>query len=547
MDFHLPYLLYMEKYTSKTTALYYALRDRIVAGELASGAKLPSSRDLANSYGLARGTVNTVYETLIAEGYLRGELGRGTFVAYSDDRKVDRNNDMKDVQAGQSDVRTTIRLSAWGERVAELWVQPNREEDDVEQNRRSSTGSVNNRGNKRKVHWGDRFQANGSNLADVGGSSEVDGKERLNVRWAFQQALPDLRYFPVVEWNRCVHEEVRMMSQQHERDLHLTEGSLELREAIAQHVQRSRGIDAKAEQIVIVNGSMQAIALLAQLLVSPGDRVVIESPGYSPVARAAQAAGGEVLLASVDASGIVPQPWDARLLHVTPSRQFPTGSVLPLERRQALLRWAAEHDAVIVEDDYDSEFRHRGRPLEPLKRLDADGRVVYIGTFTLTMLRTLRIAYAVLPEGLTAAFVAAKRMYEPVSTGLVMQRALAAFMRSGAYERHLRRMKRVYARKYEFFIGLLQNKLTHLFDWVECDSGLHVFGWWKHNSESYATYKQACRKSGLDWIEVSARHLLPEGKVGASFSFSHFTLEELEEAVEMMYDISCSTSKLHPL
>ncbi|WP_442603390.1 MocR-like pyridoxine biosynthesis transcription factor PdxR [Paenibacillus sp. KN14-4R] len=500
MDFHLPYLLYLDKYTNKTTALYYALRDRIVGGELIFGSKLPSSRELAGMYDLARGTVNQVYETLIAEGYLRGELGRGTFVAYSD-----RAGEHMDQIERHPYKRSEIKLSSWGERIADRFAES---------------------------YW------------EKTASGE---REKLSIKWSFKQSLPDLSYFPIAEWNRCVHEQVRVMTQQHEKSAYLAAGSLELREAIALHLQRARGIDAKPEQVVIVNGSMQAIALLVQLLVNPGDGVVIESPGYSPVARAAQAAGGNVLLAPVDASGIIPQPWQARLLHVTPSRQFPTGSVLSLERRQALLRWAAERDAVIVEDDYDSEFRHRGRPLEPLKRLDADGRVVYIGTFSLTMLRTLRIAYAVLPEGLTAAFAAAKRLYEPIPTGLVMQRALAAFMRSGAYERHLRRMKRVYARKYEFFIALLQSKLAHLFDWVECDAGLHIFGWWKHSHASYKSFKQVCREAGLEWTEVAERYLTPEGRIGASFSFSHFTMSELEEVVDMMERQTGSTTALQHL
>ncbi|MBP1966945.1 PLP-dependent aminotransferase family protein [Paenibacillus aceris] len=482
MEFHIPYLSYRTQYASKYAALYHALHDSILENKLHCGTKLPSSRELAALYGLSRGTVNQVYDMLTAEGYLQADVGRGTFVVYSGGQVKHQPYKGKD-----------IRLSSWGMRVREM-------------------APV---GRGREV---------------VG---EIEGELEQEQEVSFAMGRPHLDEFPRELWNRGMYEQVRRMTESPQEEAHVAEGHYALREAIAQHLRRMRGIDAPPERIVIVNGSMQAIALLTQVLVNEGDPVILERPGYQGASRAVLAAGGVPIHAAVDGQGLVPQPWNARLLFVTPSRQFPTGAVLGLERRQQLLRWAAEQGAVIVEDDYDSEFRHRGRPIEPLKVLDQEGRVVYIGTFSKTMLQDLRIGYVVLPEALLGAFVAAKRLYEPHPSGLLEQRSLAAFMASGGYERHLRRMRRVYASKFLLLQALLQERLSTLFDWVESDAGLHLFGWWRGDARSYADYAAECRKFGVSWTDASS-YGVPEGRAGAIFGFAHLTDEEISRGVAVM-------------
>ncbi|OPH48692.1 hypothetical protein BC351_09590 [Paenibacillus ferrarius] len=479
MDFHLPYYSYRIKYASKYAALYHALHDEILESRLTLHTKLPSSRELAALYGLSRGTVNQVYDMLIAEGYLKADVGRGTYVVY----------------AGGGQRKTggyeqkSIRLSDWARRV--------QEDDRVP-----------------KIE-GNQGQASGQPVI------------------SFEVGHPHMDEFPRELWNRGMYEQVRRMTESPQEEAHVAEGHYALREAIAQHLRRMRGIDAPPERIVIVNGSMQAIALLTQVLVNEGDPVIVERPGYQGAARAVRAAGGVPIHAAVDGQGLIPQPWKARLLFVTPSRQFPTGAVLGLERRQQLLRWAAEQGAVIVEDDYDSEFRHRGRPIEPLKVLDQEGRVVYIGTFSKTMLLDLRIGYVVLPEALLGAFVAAKRLYEPHPSGLLEQRSLAAFMASGGYERHLRRMRRIYASKFQLLQSLLQEHLSTLFDWVDCDAGLHVFGWWRGDAASYARYAAECRSLGVRWSDAASYGLLPE-QAGACFGYAHLTEEEIRAGADRL-------------
>ncbi|NQX64043.1 PLP-dependent aminotransferase family protein [Paenibacillus qinlingensis] len=509
MAFYVPFQAYYTRYSSKYGALYHALRDEIVGNKLKQNTKLPSSRDLADQLGISRGTVNQVYDMLIAEGYLQADVGRGTFVVYA------AGHVMYEAKVGKH-----IELSAWGVRVSE------------------------------GVDAGGRGKEGKADLASVQG--ELDGnaedvkeqrKERELVglpngrEIAFVVARPQMEQFPREQWNRGMYEQVRQMTESPQADAHIAEGHYALREAIAVHLRRMRGIDALPERIVIVNGSMQAIALLTQLLVNPGDPVVLERPGYQGASRAVLAAGGVPVHAPVDEHGLIPQPWNARLLFVTPSRQFPTGAVLGLERRQLLLRWAAEQGAVIVEDDYDSEFRHRGRPIEPLKVLDQEGRVVYIGTFSKTMLQDLRIGYVVLPEALHDAFVAAKRLYEPHPTGLLEQRSLAAFMASGGYERHLRRMRRVYASKFLLLQALLQEQLSTLFEWVDSDSGLHLFGWWRGDLRTYSAYAAACRAAGVTWTDAG-NYALPPDRAGVCFGFAHLTEAEIKQGITLLNSIS---------
>ncbi|MDQ0919917.1 PLP-dependent aminotransferase family protein [Paenibacillus sp. V4I5] len=497
MEFHLPYHSYRTRYASKYAALYHALHDEILANRLKLHTKLLSSRELAALFGLSRGTVNQVYEMLIAEGYLQADIGRGTFVVYASGQEKKEHVSRKE-----------IRLSAWGMRV-------------------------------RDGDWVGQGQLQGQGQVQVQGQVQRQGQGR---KISFAVGRPQMNEFPRELWNRGMYEQVRRMTESPEEEAYIAEGHYALREAIAQHLRRMRGIDAPPERIVIVNGSMQAIALLTQVLVNEGDPVILERPGYQGVSRAVLAAGGVPVHAAVDGQGLVPQPWNARLLFVTPSRQFPTGAVLGLERRQQLLRWAAEQGAVIVEDDYDSEFRHRGRPIEPLKVLDQDeGRVVYIGTFSKTMLQELRIGYVVLPEALQGAFVAAKRLYEPHPSGLLEQRSLAAFMVSGGYERHLRRMRRVYASKFLLLQELLQEELSTLFEWVESDSGLHLFGWWRGDPRSYASYAAACREAGVSWSDAATYGLPPE-RAGAIFGFAHLTEEEIRCGVALLRHVNdCRT------
>ncbi|MBD2860821.1 MocR-like pyridoxine biosynthesis transcription factor PdxR [Paenibacillus oceani] len=474
-DFHLPLNLYLERYPLKYSALYHALRDAVASGRLEYGMKLPSSRELGGLYGLSRGVVSQVYEMLAAEGYVVSGVGRGTFVAYRHDRQP----------GGGANVQTEFELSAWGRRMSGLPLrQP---------------------------------------------ASGTDGDIRFVIGYS------DRNHFPKEAWNRTLYAQVRGMHGSYYGDGFASQGHLALREAICRHLLRTRGIEAVPSSIAIVNGSMQAIALLAQLLIDPGDPVVTENPCYSGILSAIRAAGGEAVAACTDRHGLVPDDWEAKLIFVTPSRQFPTGAVLSLERRQQLLAWASRRGAVVVEDDYDSEFRHLGRPIEPLKLLDREDRVVYIGTFSLTMMHHFRIGYAVLPAALREPFLRARQLFEPHPTAILEQRALASFMNGGEYERHLRRMGRLYSRKFELLQSLLTDteELAELFEPVASDAGLHLFALWKRSADEYDRFRQFCYDSGVTWTDGTG-YYLERPVPSACFGFAHLEETEIKEGISRM-------------
>ncbi|WP_275259497.1 PLP-dependent aminotransferase family protein [Paenibacillus pinistramenti] len=306
-----------------------------------------------------------------------------------------------------------------------------------------------------------------------------------------------------------------------------------MRAAIAAHLRAARGIAANRASICCFSGSMQALALLSQLLLGEGARAVAEDPGYPGIRLAAAAAGAAVVPAGVDGRGIIPRDWDAQVLFVTPGRQFPTGAVLAPERRRELLAWARRRNAVIVEDDFDSEFRWAGQPMEPLAAQDRGERVVFVGSFTKTLFSALRIGYAVLPRPLVEPMRLAKALYEPFSPALLEQRTLARFMARGDYDKHLRRMRRIYGVRYDVFRRELENRLGGLFAPLPLSSGLHVYAAWRRSPEEYVLYRDACRRSGVFFQDVEGYWTGPHGPA-ACFFFAGLEPEAITEGLSRM-------------
>ncbi|MCI3921595.1 PLP-dependent aminotransferase family protein [Paenibacillus sp. TRM 82003] len=540
---------YSRVHRQKYMALYHALRDAIIAGRLRDGERLPSSRALAESYGLSRGTVGTAYDMLAGEGYVTGGVGRGTFVSYAPIGASARSREGQAAE-GQADEGQSLAGEARGALAGEG--QAGEMLAGEERARGAFAGEGRSRGGAgaeaigrnggdgeaalpRLSAWGERMRG-------------LAPRSRGAKGWAadFSHAETDAAAFPTAEWNRAVYAAARATAAKGSSAAEEPQGCRPLREAIARHLGRTRGIATTAERIVVVNGSMQALALLMQLLVDPGDAVVVETPGYGGIRRAVLAAGGVPVSAAVDRRGLVPAAWPgARLVVATPNRQFPTGAVLPLDRRLALLAWASERDAWIVEDDYDSEFRHAGRPVEPMKSLDREGRVAFVGTFSRTMYTGLRLGYIVLPESLLAPFAALKLLYEPHPSAVTEQLALASFMASGAYERHLRRMKRVYSRKYETLLTELRGRLAERFDVWPQDAGLHAYARWLGTPEEYAALVRACAARGVAWGDVSYDAPDDGGRVlAAVFGFSGLDDERIRYGISVIAE--CAAGLVGP-
>lgn len=252
---------------------------------------------------------------------------------------------------------------------------------------------------------------------------------------------PDPGLFPLVEWRRSVTGVLHTAPPGYGEPA----GLPELRRALAAWIGRSRGVSVSAESILVTSGAQGAFDLCARLTCAAGDTVAVENPGYPPAGRAFEHHGATLAPVAVDDEGIVVDeiPADTRLVYVTPSHQAPTGAILSAARRRELLALATDRDMVLVEDDYDTEFRYVDRPLEPLHRLDTTGRVLYVGSFSKTLSPSLRLGFLAASPAMVRALTAVRSVTDTQPPHLT-QAALAAFILSGQFERHLRRTRRTY-------------------------------------------------------------------------------------------------------
>jgi GntR family transcriptional regulator/MocR family aminotransferase len=254
-------------------------------------------------------------------------------------------------------------------------------------------------------------------------------------------------------------------------------GFYPLREALAEYLTRWRGVVSQPEQVVIVNGAQQALDILARLLLEAGDEVLVETPGYSDAFSIFQLHGARLTAVPVDDAGFtvekIPSGSQAKLAFVTPSNQFPQGGTLPLDRRLALLQWAQQHDALIIEDDYDGELRYDGRPLAALQSLGMADRVIYLGTFSKVLFPALRLSYVVLPQVLVRPFVQAKQLIDRGAPTLT-QAAVADFMVEGHFERHLRHLRQAYGERRQTLVMALNTHLPSLVRYADEPAGLHI-------------------------------------------------------------------------
>lgn len=402
------------------TRIYRGLRAAVAEGRLRPGDRLPATRQLAARLEVARGTVATAYERLVAEGVLVSRVGAGTFVA--DELPASRPARRRRGTAG------TLRPRAdW------VW-QP------------SPTSE--------------------------GPPPEHD----------FRVGIPDATLFPFETWRRLLVGETRLRANS-AGTYAGPAGHAGLRDAVARHVGTARSVPATADDVVVTSGTQQALDLVGRVLLAPGDVVAVEEPGYPPARALFASLGARVVGVPVDAEGLAVDalPEGARLVYTTPSHQFPLGTAMSPARRAALLAWAEAHDAAIVEDDYDSEFRYSERPLDPLASLDTGGRVLYVGTFSKTMLPALRIGFVVAPPSLRPALLAARQLSDghgPMAT----QAALARFMDDGLLARHVRRATAVYAVRHATVVGALHELAADLhaddlgvgLEVVPGAAGLHV-------------------------------------------------------------------------
>jgi len=468
--------------------VYQALKSEIGAARLRGGARLPSTRALAADLGISRNTVVLAYEQLVAEGYV-----------------VSRNRSAPAV-AGEAPLRRSPAPSR---------IRP-------ESRPRLST-------------YGRRLTRDPA-IAPSGSYAVRPG-----IRYDFRYGRPAIHEFPRETWRRLLAARARRNSLD-TFGYAAPSGYAPLRKALTDYLRRARGVACDADQIVIVNGSQQAFDLAARVLLDPGDAVVIEEPHYHGSRLAFEAVGARLIAIPVDAEGLdtsrLPSAAaGARLACVTPCHQFPTGVIMPLGRRLALLDWASRTGAWVIEDDYVSEFRYEGRPLEALQALDRAGRVVYVGTFSKTLFPALRLAYLVLPHALVKAFVAAKWMTDRY-TAMLGQEALTDFITSGHFERTLRRTSARNAARRRVLIESLERNLGDRVEIAGENAGVHLLVWLKGVApRSVASLIARAAHAGVGVYPISPYYLRPPCRAGLLFGYASLTEAEIRAGIRRLAEM----------
>lgn len=406
-------------------ALYEEIKARVLDGTYGAGTALPSTRACAAERGLSRTTVSTVYEQLAAEGFIETRAGASSRVAAG---AMSARASSARGRHGNRDNHPHARLSAFGERVRKLKLSP----------------------------------------TDAPSAGHID----------FKYGPLAGGDFPTLAWMKASRKVER------ERPPRLTyadpRGDASLRRSLQSYVLRARGISCTLDQLLIVNGSQQALDLCARVLLDPGDLVVVENPGYRMAHHVFSAVGARLLGIPVDQHGLktdqLARVRNAALAYVTPTHQFPLGSFLAMPRRQSLLKWAARTRAWVLEDDYDSEYRYSVRPEPTLQSLDLCGAVIYIGTFSKTLSPELRLGYMIVPPQLADPFACAKQLADRHAASNA-QRTLAALLEDGSYDRHVRRIRRLQEARRTALLSALARYLPGRLTVEGASSGLHLVTW----------------------------------------------------------------------
>ncbi len=478
LDATLPVPLYKQ--------LYERLRGAILTGQLERGMRLPSTRTLASELGVARMTTALAYQQLVLEGYLESRVGQGTVVARS------------------------LPVTLLGTEIA------------CSQEVRTDKGQTS------PIHLASCLRM----LKDIPWPSRREGQ----TGGTFSGGEPGLDLFPYEVWARLIARRARQ-SVRAFAHYQPPAGYYLLREAIAAHIGVTRGVRCTPEQVIMTAGSQGAFDLAARTLLNSGDAVWLENPGYFGARGALLAAGARLFPVPVDEQGLVVEIGrkrcpEARLVSTTPSHQSPTGVTMSLPRRLALLDWASQAGAWILEDDYDSEYRFSGRPLEALQGLDQTGRVLYIGTFSKVLLPALRLGYLVAPTELIEPLLTMRRFLD-MHLPMLEQMALCDFLNEGHYARHLRRMLQHYRKRRELLHRELHIHLGSLLEVRAPEAGMQLVGWLPPGKDDQRAADLAAQV-GIQVLPISRFSLEPLSRGGLVFGYAGTDEEAIPRGVKQL-------------
>jgi len=463
--------------------LYRQIRDELKSGKFSDGSsRLPSSRALAMNRGISRSTVRLAFSKLYAEGYLRSELGSGTFVV----NLLPETFLTADQTQAYQPIRRPIRIS-------------------------------------------DRAKA----IPDRRAGGEFDlGATNATAGVSLVASIPAVDEFPIAEWERLrtqvlAKKGVNLLRYSSNR------GDADLRKALAAYLCDFRAARCHPDQIVIVAGMQQAMLISAMAVLNPGEVAWIEDPCYQQSRRVLTLAGAKIVPKPVDDQGIViarhaKQPLP-KIIYVTPSHQFPLGFTMSLQRRADLLDFARAHDVFVFEDDYDAEFRFVGPPLPSLQGIDNSSRVIYAGTVSKILCPALRLGYVVAPEPLVDSLVKIRSAMDQHSSP-IDQATLARFITDGFFLSHIRRMRKIYSERRDFFIKRFNELLTDHFTLQVPEAGLNIVAWLKREEEfemiKRVTLEIGVRPSPLSFFCIEAKL-----KPAFLFGFAAWTKTQIQESL----------------
>lgn len=500
-----------------TRQIYAQLRQAILSGRLRAGDRLPPSRALAQELDVARLTVATAYDWLRAEGYVAGRVGAGTFVAPVFEGYTPTERGEAETGAPPDAAPASARPDAQ----APATPRP------------------------ALTAWARRIQA-----IPLIGVGSIDGGV-TGAEFDFRPSIGAADLFPWARWRRIVAwqdtadpmAELRAQARESAARAGRWDallGPLETRAAIAAWLRRSRAVRCEPDQLLIASSVQQVLALLARLLVEPGQQLLVEDPSYIGFHAAFLAEGAVLRGIPVDQSGIrveaLPEPApgaqaDTRLLIVTPSHQYPTGVTLSLERRVALIEWARRAGATLVEDDYDGDLRLEGQPLEALRGLDERDEVIYLGTFAKALYPAVRLAFAALPRWLIEP-VARARAASDRHPAWRDALAIARFIEAGELERHLARVRRVYRARRDALTAALREELGDIAQIGPAEAGMHLLATLPEGTDD-VTLSERARAHGLA-IAALSPHYQASGRPGLLLGFGAMTEDQLAAGVRRL-------------
>ena len=398
------------------------IRQGVLSGKLKPNQKLPSSRSLAQSLTISRSTVTQSYEQLESEGYLETRRSSGTYVC---------------------------------QKIPDDWL------------RSTAIAPVTNKTIAKNLPLS-RF---GTNLTSIG-SLQGDEPDR---EISFRYGNPAVEYFPMQQWRKLLarHHDCTLLNYTAD-----SAGYLPLREEIASYLQRSRAVRCTSERVIIINGSQQALDLIARLVLNPEDWVAMEDPGYLGARYCFKGQFANIQPIPVNSEGLDVEALSNcsqqfKLVYITPSHQFPSGATLSLSRRIALLQWAEKTDTLIIEDDYDSEYRYGAQPIPALQGMDRSESVIYIGTFSKILFPALRIGYLVVPSSWIPVIRKAKWLCDRFCP-ILEQHALTDWIKLGHFERHIRRMRQLYDSRRQALVAALKRHFKQRVTIIGENAGIHV-------------------------------------------------------------------------